>query len=332
MYPQVSAVWFGEKEQALSTSVGIIIGNAGAAVGFLQPALMITNIDPTQHIPFIDCKLKELIYSQTGLCLFMLISVLVLFKKEPRRPPSYSQAVRTTDEQLSLRTFKETYAVLLKDVHYLTCSHGFAFNNLVLITVPIFLNSIVSWKYPHHDAIIGWMGFASIIAGILGSVLFSLILDKTQQHKKLVVFLGVSTLFLWIGFTEVLANYTNLPLMFALLVLCLFTFIPFGPVCVDMLVEMTYPVSESMSFVLPITAGRLYSVPVVFVLGYLVDTQRVHALCVVVALLMLLMLVFVVCSPVKKKRTEAGRSTLVHTNCSNNIGRSDESLLHADRI
>ena len=45
-----------------------------------------------------------------------------------------------------------------------------------------------------------------------------------------------------------------------LFIMCLFTFIPFGPVVVDMMVEMTYPISESISFVLPITAGRLVHV------------------------------------------------------------------------
>merc|ERR1711962_37296 len=328
--PQVSAVWFGEKEQALSTSVGIIIGNAGAAVGFLQPALMITNINPAQNIPFIDRKLKELIYSQAGLCVFMLIMVVFFFKREPLVPPSYSQAVRVTENSLTLHSFKNAYKVLLKDRHYIVCSHAFAFNNLLLITVPIFLNSIVSWKFPYHDALIGWMGFGSIVAGIVGSVVFSIILDKTQQHKKIVMLLGASTLVLWVAFTETLANYDHLPLIITLLVLCLFTFIPFSPVCVDMLVEMTYPIPESMSFVLPITGGRLYSIPVVFVLGYLVEKNCVHLLCLVVAGVMLFTLVFVALPPVRKKRTEAGTSTSQGSR--QHLGRSDESLLHVDGI
>ena len=52
----------------------------------------------------------------------------------------------------------------------------------------------------------------------------------------------------------------NLHLIMGLFIMCLFTFIPFGPVVVDMMVEMTYPISESISFVLPITAGRLVHV------------------------------------------------------------------------
>lgn len=304
----MSAVWFDIKEHAISTSIGIIIGNAGAAVGFLQPALMISNIEPSRHIAFISEKLRELIYSQAALCVILMFLVIFFFKNDPLLPPTLSQALRAKNTDITLADFKNAYKLLLKDKQYLLCGNAFAVNSLLLFSVPLFLNGIMSSKFPNHDADIGWMGFGGIVAGIVGSVVFSVALDITHSHKKMVIFLGVVTFGLWMAFTETLANYNNLHLIMALFIICLFTFIPFGPVVVDMIAEMTYPISESMSFVLPITAGRLYSIPVIFALGYLVEKKKCHMACLITAGVILLSVVLVLFPKVKKKRQEAGKA------------------------
>jgi len=307
--PQVSAVWFDVKEHAISTSIGIIIGNAGAAIGFLQPALMIKNIEPEKHIPYIGDKLTQLLYSQAGLCILLFVLVLLLFKNDPRLPPTLSQALRAKNTDMTFKGFKNAYKILLKDKNYLLCANAFAVNSLLLFSVPLYLNGIVSWKYPVHDAEIGWMGFAGIISGIIGSVVFSIMLDVYKAYKKMVVFLGVCTFCLWMTFTETLIFYDNLHLIMGLFIVCLFTFIPFGPVVVDMMVEMTYPISESISFVLPITAGRLYAVPVIFSLGMLVDSRQCHIACLIIGGVILVSIMFVIFPKVRRKRAEAGKDT-----------------------
>jgi len=304
--PQVSAIWFDVKEHAVSTSIGIIIGNAGAAVGFLQPALMINNIEPEKHIDYIGEKLSQLIYSQAALCCLLFLLILVLFKNDPQLPPTLSQALRAKNTEMTLASFKNAYKVLLKDKNYILCANAFAVNSLLLFSVPLFLNGLVSWKYPNHDAEIGWMGFGGIISGIGGSIVFSIILDKYQAYRKMVLFLGVVTFALWIAFAETLAMVNNLHLVMILFIVCLFCFIPFGPVVVDMIAEMTYPISESISFVIPITAGRLYAVPVIFVLGWLIDQEKCHSACLIIAGVILVSLLFVLFPKVKRKRTEAG--------------------------
>lgn len=307
--PEVSAVWFGEKEHALSTSIGLIIGNAGAAVGFLQPALMISNIEPEQNIEFIGQKLRELIYSQAALCIFLLFLILFFFKKAPPSPPTLSQAMRTKDTNVTFACFKKSYKTLLKNKGYLLAGNSFAVNSVLVISVPLVLNGIMSWRFPHQDKLIGWMGFAGVIAGIIGSVVFSIVIDKTKEYKKMVFALGGVTLLSWLGFTETLAHWKNLPLICTLFVICIFVFFPTGPVLVDMISEMTYPIPESMSFVLPITVGRFYSLPIMFVLGYLIDKKDYHAVCLIIGGIMALSIVFVFFPKVMKRRTEAGKKS-----------------------
>merc|ERR1719317_1261187 len=106
------------------------------------------------------------------------------------------------------------------------------------------------------------------------------------------------------AFTETLVYVDNLHLIMGLFIMCLFTFIPFGPVVVDMMVEMTYPISESISFVLPITAGRLYAVPVIFCLGMLVDEKKCHEACLIIGGVILISILFVLFPKVRRKRAE----------------------------
>merc|ERR1719317_258083 len=114
---------------------------------------------------------------------------------------------------MTFKGFKNAYKVLLKDKHYILCANAFAVNSLLLFSVPLYLNGIVSWKYPVHDAEIGWMGFAGIMSGIVGSVVFSIVVDLYKCYKKMVVFLGVVTFCGWMAFTETLVYVDNLHLI-----------------------------------------------------------------------------------------------------------------------
>ena len=179
--------------------------------------------------------------------------------------------------------FKLNYKTLLKNCNYHLCANSYALNSVLLVVVPVILNQIMSWKYPHHDATVGWMGFSGIMSGIFGSIVFGFVLDKTQAFKKLSLSLALLSVVLWVGFTESLAQWDNIVLTITIFVIALFVFIPFGPILVDMISEMTYPIPESISFVVPITVGRFYSIPVVFLLGWLVEEEEYHIACYVIA-------------------------------------------------
>jgi len=308
--PAISATWFGVNEHAISTSIGIILGNAGAAVGFLQPALMISNINVQENIPYIGEQLKKIIISQAVLCIVLMILVFLFFKNKPVRPPTKAEAVKHSDAKgLSFVEFRHQYKILLKDINYHLCGNSYALSSVLLIIVPVILNNIMSWKFPNRDATIGWMGFAGIIFGIIGSVIFGFILDKTKAFKTVAIFLGLLSLLLWIAFTESLAQMNNLVFTFILFVLALFIFVPFGPILVDVISEMTYPVPESISYVVPITMGRLYSIPFMFLIGWLIEEKKFHFACLTVALIILICCMLVIFTKVAKKRTLAGNET-----------------------
>ena len=301
----VSATWFGANEYAISTSIGIIIGNSGAAIGFLQPALLMKNIDPKKNIEYVGKQLQSLIYSQAALCILILVLVLLFFKDKPKQPPTLAQAARLGESKITWTEFKNQSKILLKDKNYILCGNSYALSSVLLIIVPVILNNIMSWRFPHHDASIGWMGFGGIIAGIIGSVVFGYVLDKSKAFKVIALTLGTLSLLLWIGFTEILAQLHILSLTMVIFIVNLIFFIPFGPVLVDIMSEMTYPIPESLSYVLPITLGRFYSIPVMFLIGWLVEIKQHHITCLVVALILLVCLILVIFLKISRKRTLA---------------------------
>ncbi|XP_065669949.1 heme transporter FLVCR2 [Hydra vulgaris] len=309
--PEVSAVWFSEREQAISTSLGVILGNAGAAVGFLQPALLLKNVNPATDMFFINKKIKQLVYSQAAICCFLFFLIMMFFKDKPKNPPSRSEAKRITADKLTIKMLKEQYKVLFKDKNYHLCGNSYALNSVLLIAIPVFVNEIISWKFQNQYIAIGWLGFGGILIGILGSIVFGIILDKTQAYKKVSIFLATASLLFWVAFTESLVQYNSIVITFTLFIISTFFFIPFGPMLVALIAEITYPISESSSYVFPITLGRFYSIPFVFYCGWLVKDKKVHIVCLSIAFLLLICLILNVFVKVEQKRKKADRSQTV---------------------
>lgn len=112
-----------------------------------------------------------------------------------------------------------------------------------------------------------------MVCGLLGAVVFGLIIDKTKLFKEagvaaysmaslsIITFINVCYICAYhaahsdLSQTVQLANYPNLPVPIAVS-LCLFGLfaLPLFPVCLELGVEVTYPVAEATS------SGLLWSV------------------------------------------------------------------------
>ena len=300
--PEVSAVWFGKNEQAISTSIGITVGNAGAAFGFLQPALFLRGIDPEVDIIQLSQKIKQVIYVQAGLCVFLLIVVFVFFKQRPAKPPSVSQAIRPGPGSINFQEFKKSCKDIMTSCHYHMAANAFALMNMITFVVPVVLNQIMNWKFPHQDSIFGWMGFGGIVSGIIGSVIFSLILDKTKSFKVLSIVIALVSVGMWVLFVESLARVSALWVPVLVFIVALFLFIPLSPILVETMIEITYPVPESISFAVAITGARLYSLPVTFLAGYMVEKKMYYGVAHMFTGVVILCLLLVLVMKVDRKR------------------------------
>lgn len=303
--PEVSAVWFGKDEQAISTSIGITVGNAGAAFGFLQPALFLRGINFESETAKLSQKIKQVIYVQAGLCVFLLIAVFVFFRQKPAKPPSVSQAIRPGPGSINFQEFKKSCKEIMKSFHYHVAANAFALMNMITFVVPVVLNQIMSWRFPYQDSIFGWMGFSGIISGIIGSVIFSLILDKTKAFKVMSIIIALISVGMWVLFVETLTRVSALWVPVLVFIVSLFLFIPLSPILVETMIEITYPIPESISFAVAITGARLYSLPVTFLAGYLVDNHKFYEVAHMFTGVILLVLLLVLVMKVDRKRVLA---------------------------
>ena len=304
--PEVSAVWFGKNEQAISTGIGVTVGNAGAAFGFLQPALFLKDVDPQTDLDKLSERIKQLIYVQAGLCVILTVIVFIFFKQRPAKPPSVSQAVRPGPGSINFQEFSRCCKEVLSNCQFHIIGNAFALMNMVTFVVPVVLNQIMGWKFPGKDAMFGWMGFGGIVAGIIGSVLFSLILDKTKAFKLLNVAIAFISVVMWVAFVELLARVANLAVSMIVFIVALLLFIPMSPLLVDTMAEITYPLPESISFAVAITGARLYSIPITFLAGYLVDQKKYYGVAHMFTGVLALCLLLVIVMRVDRKRTLAG--------------------------
>jgi hypothetical protein len=79
--PLLSAVWFGDRERATATSVGVLANQLGSAVGFLSAPLVST-----------DADIKPLLGITFYICCGTLLLLVFLFQDHPPTPASLSQA------------------------------------------------------------------------------------------------------------------------------------------------------------------------------------------------------------------------------------------------
>jgi Fucose permease len=322
--PEVSAVWFGKNEHAVSTSIGITVGNAGAAFGFLQPALFLKDLDPTTDIDKVGVQIKRIIYSQAALCVVLMLCVVLLFKQKPPKPPSVSQAIRPGPGSISFEDFLKNFRGLVSSRDFLVASHIYALSTMVTFVVPVVLNNIMGWKFPQQDEAVGWMGFGGIIAGIIGSVVFSIILDKTKAFKRLNVVIAFISLGMWVLFVELLDHVAKLWLSITVFIIALLLFIPFGPILVDTMVEITYPIPESTSFAIAITGARLYSIPVTFLAGYLVENNYFYEVAHMFTAIFVICVLLTLVLRVDPKRTLAGQESNILVESVNDMNVSED--------
>ena len=149
------------------------------------------------------------------------------------------------------------------------------------------------------------MGFGGIVSGIIGSVIFSLILDKTKAFKVMSIVIAIISVGMWVLFVETLTRVVALWVPVLIFIVALFLFIPLSPILVETMIEITYPIPESISFAVAITGARLYSLPVTFLAGYLVDNHEFYGVAHMFTGVIIVVLLLVLVMKVDRKRVLA---------------------------
>ncbi|OON19459.1 hypothetical protein X801_04674, partial [Opisthorchis viverrini] len=159
------------------------------------------------------------------------------------------------DEVESHRTLKSTGAnksgykqqllSVLKNVNFMLLLVSYGINTGIYYAVGTLLNPILA-QYFGGNPNIGWIGFTMIVAGILGSVLAGICLDKTKKYR-LVILITYAIALVWMcGFTGLLL-LERIDVAFVasfFLGLAMTGFLPIG---FEFAAELTYPADEGLT-------------------------------------------------------------------------------------
>ncbi len=318
--PELAAVWFGDHERAIATSIGMLMNYVGVAIGFLQPTLMVPDSD---NIEEVKDGLYNLIWFQAAFCSVTLALVFWFVKERPIIPPSVSQALRDKKQHSLKLSFFSSLKVLAKNwnFHLTAQAYGIMFGLLtVIITL---LNQIVKSNFRFvTDFQIGLMGFVATLVGIVGILLFGLWIEKYQLYKATSAFVyAVNTLCL-IGLTVFLLWIPSFSLVFALFTILNIVAVPYTSFGLEQIAEITYPLSEFTTCTVAIVIGNVYGFALTFVHGWMLEVGMLQTVCYCLVLLSVGGLILVLIAEVPLKRSEADhvKEKPVFVNGSNESG------------
>ncbi|KAI4489845.1 hypothetical protein M0804_004027 [Polistes exclamans] len=175
---RLAAVWFGPDQVSSACSIGVFGNQLGIAIGFLFPPILVPNSDDPE---LVARGFQIMFYIVAALTSLVLVLILLFFKAQPPLPPSPAQAVQRDNE--STEDFIQSVKRLLTNVGYLLLLLSYAINVGIFYAISTLLNQIILEYFPGHEEDAGRVGLTIVCAGMLGSVVCGIVLDKTHKYK-----------------------------------------------------------------------------------------------------------------------------------------------------
>ncbi|GLH04614.1 Putative MFS-type transporter C09D4.1 [Gryllus bimaculatus] len=234
---RLAAVWFPSTELASATAVGVFGNQLGIAVGFLVPPFLVhneTNVDDMRP------QLHLLFASTAAVTATLLLLVILLFRAAPDGSPP------PPEEPVSLGEFASGVRRLMTHRNFLLLLVAYALNVGSFYAVSTLLGQAVAARVNDSAEHAGVLGLVMVVAGMLGSVICGVILDRTRRYKEVTLAVYVMSLVGLILYAGALASRSLGYLYFASISLGFFMtgYLPLG---FELAAELTYPEPEGTS-------------------------------------------------------------------------------------
>ncbi|XP_037068046.1 feline leukemia virus subgroup C receptor-related protein 2-like isoform X2 [Pollicipes pollicipes] len=237
---KLAAVWFGQDQVSSACAIGVFGNQIGNAVGFLIPPAIVHD---REKLDDIGHDLSIMFFGQAAITTVLFIIIIFVFQNEPKLPPSPAQAAL---RQAEPEHYLLSIVRLLKNRHYILLLVTYGMNVGVFYAISTLLNQVVLIYYPTAEEDAGRIGLVIVLAGMLGSVVCGVWLDKTHRFKG-------TTLAVYVLSVAGMVAYTfTLPLGYISVVyitagLLGFFMTGYLPVGFEFAAEITYPESEGTS-------------------------------------------------------------------------------------
>nr|XP_046268252.1 feline leukemia virus subgroup C receptor-related protein 2 isoform X3 [Scatophagus argus] len=266
MPSRLASVWFGADEVSTACSIGVFGNQVGIAIGFLVPPVLVPNVDDMNELAY---HIRIMFYISAGVATVIFILVVIVFQEKPELPPSQSQAQARNIHPDEYSYTASVWRLLCnKPFMLLVVSYGL--NVGCFYAVSTLLNRMIIEHYPGEEVNAGRIGLTLVIAGMVGSLICGLWLDKTKTYKQttLVVYVFSLVGMLIYAFT---LNLGHLWVVFVTAGVLGFFMTGYLPLGFEYAVELTFPESEGTSSGLLNCSAQIFGIIFTISQGKIID-------------------------------------------------------------
>ncbi|XP_044023637.1 feline leukemia virus subgroup C receptor-related protein 2 isoform X4 [Siniperca chuatsi] len=267
MPSRLASVWFGADEVSTACSIGVFGNQMGIAIGFLIPPILVPNVDDINELEY---HIRIMFYISAGVATLIFILVVIVFQERPEIPPTQAQAQARNippDEY----SYMASIVRLLRNKPFMLLVVSYGLNVGCFYAVSTLLNRMIIEHYPGEEVNAGRIGLTIVVAGMVGSLICGIWLDKTKTYKQttLVVYLLSLAGMLVYAFT---LNLGHLWVVFVTAGVLGFFMTGYLPLGFEFAVELTYPESEGTSSGLLNCSAQIFGIIFTISQGKIIDT------------------------------------------------------------
>ena len=262
---RLAAVWFGSHEVSTATAMGVFGNQIGCAVGFLIPPEIVPDVE---DFDILTKKLRIMLYGTAGYTTLLMCLVLAIYREKPPVPPSQAQvlilqAAEKENYFSSLRRLVTNWGFIL-----LTITYGA--NTGSYYAIGTLLNLIVLHYFPNSLEDAGRIGLTLVLAGVLGSILAGIWLDRSKMFKWTTVGIYLMSFIGMIVFTFTL-SVNRIWVAYLCSGALGFFMTGYLPVGFEFAAELTYPESEGTSSGFLNASAQAFGIALTLGMGSLIN-------------------------------------------------------------
>uniref|UniRef100_UPI0037E9858A choline/ethanolamine transporter flvcr2a isoform X4 n=1 Tax=Semicossyphus pulcher TaxID=241346 RepID=UPI0037E9858A len=266
MPSRLASDWFGADEVSTACSIGVFGNQMGIAIGFLIPPILVPNVDDLDELAH---HIRIMFYISAGVATIIFILVIIVFQEKPEIPPTQAQAQA---RNIPPEEYSYTASILrlLRNKPFMLLVVSYGLNVGCFYAVSTLLNRMIIEHYPGEEVNAGRIGLTIVIAGMVGSLICGIWLDKTKTYKQTTLAIYILSLIGMLVYAFTL-NLGHLWLVFIMAGLLGFFMTGYLPLGFEFAVELTYPESEGTSSGLLNCSAQIFGIIFTISQGKIID-------------------------------------------------------------
>ncbi|XP_076730271.1 choline/ethanolamine transporter FLVCR1 isoform X2 [Maylandia zebra] len=240
---RVASVWFGPREVSTACATAVLGNQLGTAIGFLLPPVLVPNTP--DNVELTGHNIMIMFYGTAAVSTVLFVLAVIVIKDRPPLPPSQAQAV-LPDSPPEDYSYKQSILNLVKNKAFVLLLITYGIMTGSFYSVSTLLNQMIMACYENQELNAGRIGLTLVVAGMVGSILCGLWLDRTKLYKITTLIVYILSFVGMLVFTFTL-DLKNIHLVFVTAGVLGFFMTGYLPLGFEFGVEITYPESEGTS-------------------------------------------------------------------------------------